>query len=443
VTNLIKSQRLMFEFLIRDGWALFRAVASAYDSPRKIQTAQGTVATQLVFSRELVDGYNRRYEDLKNQLHRLVPTRGLFGSSFIVPLFLIRIACVISAATTSFAVTFAISLLQFVVAPYSFFAAFAAWLGVVPFYIIHFITFAVLQFGTSLVFAQYPVLGDYLLLPITPVLIAAWIVVDQLSCLVLFFWTPVGPPARVPLGRALQSVGYGFINCKTYWLVLLLSLRGMPIDLLALGIHALIPFHLIMRSAKLLTSVLPPGTRHWTFPSAMFYHYHRMVHLPGAYVQAHRHHHYLLDSTAFDADMHGSGMPEEWFKLMTEISVCLLTSLMPWSFTRQTLMQSLKNRLGHTRIEGEHPMLDNFHVNHHTRHVKNFGFASLPLDLLLGTEYGDVSRMDNLDNGKTRVTRVETEDHYVLDMRSTDTEPAGASSNLISKEGASTSTIEK
>ena len=231
---------------------------------------------------------NRRTPAIRSLVRETVLT----PADFILPLFLIRIACVISAATASFAVTFAISLLQFIVAPYSFFAAFAAWLGVVPFYIIHFITFAVLQFGTSVVFAQYPVLGNYLRLPITPALIAAWIVVDQLSCLLLLFWTPVGRPARVPLGRALQSVGYGFINCKTYWLILLLSLRGMPIDLLALGIHALIPFHLIMRGAKLLTPVLPPGARHWTFPSAMFYHYHRMVHLPGAYVQAHRHHHF-------------------------------------------------------------------------------------------------------------------------------------------------------
>ena len=53
----------------------------------------------------------------------------------------------------------------------------------------------------------------------------------------------------------------------------------------------------------------------------MFYHYHRTVHLPGPYSEGHRHHHYLADATPFDAHMHGTGMPEEWFKPMTEISV--------------------------------------------------------------------------------------------------------------------------
>ena len=74
---------------------------------------------------------------------------------------------------------------------------------------------------------------------------------------------------------------------------------------------------------------------------------------------------------------------------------------------------------------------------------RNFGFAGLPLDLLMGTEYGDVSRMDNLDSGQTRVTRLETAEHYVLDIRSIDAEPAVPPSNLIGKEVTATSTIEK
>src|SRR5262249_28433109 len=156
--------------------------------------------------------------------------------------------------------------------------------------------------------------------PITPLLIAGWIAVDQAVCVVLCFWTPYGKPAHVRPMRLLQSVGYGFINCKTYWLVPLLSLRGLQIDVLALALHAFIPMQLITRTAWLLQPILPRGSRHWTFPAAMFYHYHRAVHLPGPYAQAHRPHHYLLDSTPFDADMHGSGMPEEWLKLMTEIS---------------------------------------------------------------------------------------------------------------------------
>ncbi len=416
----IDNQRQLFRFLILDGWMLLREVASAWDRPHLTQTDHGTPATSYAFRRDVIDRYNQRYEELKHHLKRTVAVRGLFGSAFIAPLFVIRLACVVTAATTGFFWTFAVSLLQFVVAPYSFFAAVAAWLGVLPFYVIHFTLFAILQTGTALVFNRYPWLAAYLQLPITPLLIVGWIAVDQVVCLVLCFWTPVGRPAPMRPLRVLQSVGYGFINCKTYWLVLLLSLRGLPIDLLALGVYACIPHRVIMRGARLLQPVLPPGSRHWTFPSAMFYHYHRAVHLPGPYVHGHRHHHYLLDSTPFDADMHGSGMPEEWLKLMTEISVCLATGLMPWSFTHATIWQSLKNRVGHARIQGEHPILDNFHVNHHTRHVRNFGYAALPLDLVMGTAYGDVSRMDNFDNGRTRCTLHTEPDQYVLEIRRTE-----------------------
>ena len=184
---------------------------------------------------------------------------------------------------------------------------------------------------------------------------------------------------RVSPKRFFQSVGYGFLNCKTYWLILLLCLRGMQVDLLALVLYACLPGFVHGVLYRVFARILPRYFLHHTFPSAIFYHYHRTVHLPGPYSEGHRHHHYLADATPFDAHMHGTGMPEEWFKLMTEISVCLLTGLMPWSFTWGAIKQSLENKLGHTRIEAEHPVLDNFHVGHHQKHFKNFGFAAFPL----------------------------------------------------------------
>jgi hypothetical protein len=409
----------LFRLLFRDGWTLFREVAFAYDHPRHVPGPDGAPRTQYVFRRETVDRYNQRFDEVKAELRRVVAVRGLFGSSFILPLFVIRLACVVAAATSGFLATVLVSLFQFVVAPYSFFASVAAWLAVVPFYIIHFLGFAVLQAGTGVVYGKVPWLAAYLRVPITWKFIGLLFLVDQLICLSLLFRTPIGRPQRVPWRRTLQSVGYGFINCKTYWLILLILLMryGVRVDLLALGIHALIPYAWIMRGARAIKPILPPNTTHWTFPGAMFYHYHRMVHLPGPYVHAHRPHHYLLDSTPFDADMYGSGMPEEWCKLMTELAVCLSTGLMPWSFTWPTIKESLGNRIGHTRLEGEHPIADNFHTNHHTTHVRNFGFNNLPLDLLMNTAHGDVSRMANWDNGRTRCAKLVEGEHYVLEIR--------------------------
>jgi hypothetical protein len=151
-----------------------------------------------------------------------------------------------------------------------------------------------------------------------------------------------------------------------------------------------------------------------TFSNTMFYHYHRTVHLPGPYNEGHRHHQYLPDATPFDAHMHGTGMPEEWLKLMTEISICLATGLMPWSFTWGAIKQSLGNKIGPARIEGERPALDNFHVNHHHKHFKNFGYVDFPLDLLFGTELGDVSSLGTVEAAGVRCTRRVDAERYVL-----------------------------
>ena len=160
----------------------------------------GAPVTQFVFNRDVVDGYNQRYDELKDQLRTLVHNRGRFESAYLVPLFAIRLCTVIAAATSGFFTTCLVSLLQFVVAPYSFFAAFAAWLGVVPFYVIHFASFAGLQLATGTVYSTYPVLGSYLTVPITPPLIVGWVVVDQLICLTLCVWTQLPVLFGVHLG---------------------------------------------------------------------------------------------------------------------------------------------------------------------------------------------------------------------------------------------------
>jgi hypothetical protein len=426
ISNIIEGHRLLFGFLFRDGRSLLGEVAAAWDKPRMVDAPGHTAGTRgmaYAVRREVVDGYNQRYEELKLRLRTLVRTRGHFGRAYLVPLFTIRLLTVIATALFGFLGAFLVSATQFLVAPYSFFAAFAAWLGMVPYYVIHFSVFAVLQLGTWVVYSRFPVVASYMRVPITPALIIGWIVVDQLICVLFCFWTPIGKPIRQTPKRLMQSIGYGFLNSKTYWLVLLIALRGFHIDILALVIAAFIPFRMKAKPAAVLNPVLPGGFLHRTFTGAMFYHYHRMVHLPGPYNEGHRHHHYLLDSTPFDAHMHGTGMPEEWFKLMTEISICSLTGLMPWSFAFSSIQQSLINKIGHARIDEAHPVGDNFHVNHHARHSKNFGFAALPLDLLLGSEHGDVSRLENVGKPDVRCTRHTQGSHYLLVIAPAEPEP--------------------
>lgn len=48
------------------------------------------------------------------------------------------------------------------------------------------------------------------------------------------------------------------------------------------------------------------------------------------YNQAHKFHHYLHDTTAFDAHVYGAGAPEEWWSLMLELGwVAVVLSLLP------------------------------------------------------------------------------------------------------------------
>jgi hypothetical protein len=63
-------------------------------------------------------------------------------------------------------------------------------------------------------------------------------------------------------------------------------------------------------------------TLHW---AALFYHQHRLAHMPAVYQQAHKFHHLLPDAFAFDAHIYGSGAPEEYFLLLTEtfVAACL------------------------------------------------------------------------------------------------------------------------
>ena len=411
--NLIEGHRLLFTFMFREGRALLSHVASTWEGAVKTQTPAGVV-TRMSMSRAFVDEYNQRYEETKLRLRALVRTRGNFAPYYLVPLFAVRILTVIAAALSGFWTTFVVSLLQFIVAPYSFYAAAAAWLGILPYYLIHYAYFAVIQTGTHLLYSQFPAAAHYLRIPITWTVIAIWLVIDQLSCLLLCVWHPVGRPVRVSPKRLLQSVTYGFLNAKTYWLILLLCLRGFQIDVLALVVYALLPSGLTNRVAWTFRRFVPKLSLHSTFSDVMFYHYHRSVHLPGPYNEGHRHHHYLPDATPFDAHMHGTGMPEEWFKLMTELSMALATGLMPWSFTYGALKQSFYNRVGHTRLEGEDPILQNFHVNHHLKHFKNFGYVHFPLDLLFGTAFGNASGLGHVSKQRVTCTRQVDADNYVL-----------------------------
>ena len=118
--------------------------------------------------------------------------------------------------------------------------------------------------------------------------------------------------------------------------------------------------------------------------SLTFYHQHRMAHLPTIYQHAHKLHHQLHGTTAFDATTFGWGMPEELVILPLELLLLAWTGLPPTMANLHVMTVSLGNKYGHVMLEGG-AAIDNFHADHHVIHNKNFGAFHCLLDLYLGT----------------------------------------------------------
>jgi sterol desaturase/sphingolipid hydroxylase (fatty acid hydroxylase superfamily) len=406
----------MLQFFFREGWKLLREVAHAWDHPR---TSEGTKT--YVFDRALIDDYNGKYNDLRVELKKTVKSRGPFVQAVLIPFALLRIAMLAAAVLKGFALVLALSLLQFVIAPFSIFASIAAWINSIPLYfVVHFTSFALLQLLTSFFFRHVPVAAHYLRFPLTPTFIIGLFLLDQLACSIFcFLWTPIGRPTRFPFRQSMTSVVFGLFNVKLTWLIVLFCLRGTQVDLLALILRALIPERVFIGIANVFKPLLPPAALHSTYEGTLFYHYHRAVHLPGVYEQAHRLHHYLRETTPFEASsVDGSGTAEEWLRMMTEIGLSLATGLMPPSFSPAALKVALGNKIGHTRIADPQAIARNFHIHHHIQHVKNFGFFSQPLDLLTGTEYGDVSSNIGFSREHPLICeKKEDSEHYFLEVR--------------------------
>ena len=203
---------------------------------------------------------------------------------------------------------------------------------------------------------------------------------DQLLCLHATCWTKgtVRLPFKVILSHALG----GFLNAKTMTLVVLLHCRHLqhqlPLWLWFLEGGLL---HLSPRLSKFFAS-------HLLHFSALFYHQHRIAHLPTVYQHAHRLHHHLHGTTAFDAALTGWGMPEEAFLLATELLLLGGPGLTPVSLSKHTLDIALANKTGHVALEGGNSV-DNEHSDHHLLHNKNFGAFHCLLDVYMSTCHGE------------------------------------------------------
>jgi len=343
--------------------------------------------------RGIVARYDHLMETTKEKTRLLAPDLPPF-KTLQIQLFALRLLAVGLALADLPWLALLLSTAQCLLAPCSLFVSCCMFIALAPpLFLGHYVVWGLLQ-GVS-----WAVLPGWLQpsLPINLPFIVALFVLDQGLCFRLTRATPAGPAQALPAGTLFKHCWYGFLNCKTYELLILLCARswGCRVDLVLWLLDAYLG--LSRRAAALAERRC--GT--WAF---LFYTQHRMGHLPKVYDSAHKFHHTFRDSTAFDAHLYGSGMPEELVCIFVE-AVGAALGVCPMSLGHYGLTQSWANKLGHARKEdGAGGM--NEHADHHKEHNKNYGICNPMLDMLLGT------RCDNktAEYGCWRVQKTETDD---------------------------------
>ena len=329
--------------------------------------------------------YNEDFDKMKADLRSLHTgeREGLSYKMTLALLMILRLLCLVTAYNGQLVATLVISSLQFLVAPYSLFVSLALALALCPpIYCCHYLVYSLLGAASTAVTGLCPQyvtdlvtsLDPYLHISITPMFILAFFTFDQLACLYCHLMTPC---KQFTVRETLTHVVWGFLNTKTYTLVLLLHLMssGLRVPLLLwildwqLGLTQRVSDH------------LSSHTMHWL---ELFYTQHRIAHLPRVYEHAHKLHHYLHGTLAFDAHIYGNGMPEEFFFLVLELSMGVCLGVTPASLNRLILQYSLDNKFGHTQWLKD-DQGQNFHANHHLIHVKNYGIYNSLLDMYFNT----------------------------------------------------------
>lgn len=168
---------------------------------------------------------------------------------------------------------------------------------------------------------------------------------------------------------------YGTFNGKGFLVLFLLVCKGRSFNLAWILLDALLGI------SPLVNNFLQESILAW---ESLFYHIHRMQHLPVVYEHAHRNHH-LTDGTAWDAHVFsGAGFPEEFFFLLQDILFLRFVGLPVPCMTYRLLKHQLANKDAHQRREAPYEH-DEYHQDHHLHHRANYGFNRPMLDLVFGT----------------------------------------------------------
>merc|ERR1711936_1089287 len=390
VASYVKGNLLLFKFYLDNIWKLHQ-LPQWMRNPDTLQevveerVAAGDGGFTLKLPRTVARSYNGEFDRLKGELRQLhAAEKELFSyRTTLILLFSIRLACVFTAWQGNTPATLLLASTQFLIAPYSLFVSMALAVALAPpIYLSHYVSFSLIQAVASTLAAVTPEsvlsltegLQAYCHLPIGPAFVICFFLVDQALRVYCHAFTP---SKKFPLKETLTHAVWGFLNTKTYTLVLLLHMMNAGVTI-PLWLWALDAYFKVTERLAYTVS------RHWAHWLELFYHQHRMAHLPKVYEHAHKLHHYLHGTLAFDAHIYGNGMPEEFFFLLLELGLGIGYGLTPATLNRLILQYSFDNKFGHTQ-KPEDTCGDNFHADHHLLHVKNYGIYNCLLDMYCGT----------------------------------------------------------
>eukprot|EP00927_Polykrikos_kofoidii_P053904 TRINITY_DN48427_c0_g1_i1.p1 TRINITY_DN48427_c0_g1~~TRINITY_DN48427_c0_g1_i1.p1 ORF type:complete len:604 (-),score=72.55 TRINITY_DN48427_c0_g1_i1:122-1690(-) len=331
-----------------------------------------------MFARE----FNEAYDTLKAEIQKSLDEPNyerLMTASFVVRFLQCAIVWIVG-----WPMGLAAGLLQFLVAPLSLSASFIRLLTNLSDCLLHYslnLVVAIVCWLWAEVRAGWPKLV------VNPSFVVVFFTVDFVLNLFVYARTAEKWEAR----RLATHILYGTFNTKTYFVVVLGCLYGMEFDLFVVAGTAVLSYFWYTWGChdKLLDACGAPGN------AVTFYVEHRLGHMPIVYQHAHKLHHYLHDTTAFDAHIYGSGMNEEFFWILVETLPCLAfpSLLFPYFLNGKSLYDSWQNKGGHSR--NAHGVgndtfgsfdADNFHADHHTYHRANFCLSSASfMDLYFGT----------------------------------------------------------
>lgn len=308
----------------------------------------------------------------------------------LIASFAVRAVQCFASWTFGWQLGLAAGLLQFVVAPFSLTGSFIRLLTNVSDCIFHYICNALVMLCLTwlITFSGADGLPKWQKLTISPTFAAAFFVIDFAANVFVHMRTS----EEFGFSRMLWHVVYGTFNTKTYFVVVFGCLLGLEMDLLVIVLAGILTYAgkekgLHKKCLELIG---------WPCFEICFYVEHRIGHMPVVYQHAHKMHHYLHDTTAFDAHVYGSGMNEEFFWILSEIIPCLLAPsvFFPYSLNLDTLYVSWTNKGAHARSAKDVTTEtlgcfdeDNFHADHHTLHRANFGSSTgVLLDFYFGTQ---------------------------------------------------------